>query len=519
MGAAEGATVALLLVALGLQLGNRALFYDLHPGQGPADHGHGESPPRPGHLGLLGRSRGPRPGDLRASNRLARGVSAAVGGHDQADRRFHCDRRGDRGRRAGPGAARGRESDPTISGRRGAGGGLPVVPGVLGDQLRALRLPDRDRPVVAGVVPRRRRRRAGGGGASARHRHERGRRGAALAGRRDPLRLRPAAACIRSPSSWWHVRHDAGVPVHGWPAFGASSCSLALRYGAARTRRRLLVPVGCGWIRAICCVARPFAVKAFVYLDLVWRRLDRIHPSLDVAVLLAAQPIALLLLAGSAAWALGTRRQVHRAKRPATGGDPDDGDPGGHRGDAGVALPPRRAGEPAVQSSLDLSVGDPILRAGPAVIVLLAFALAWLPGTRLGNAGSRRAGDGRGRVRRTRWRSTSGSDGRWCGRHDLSRTSFAEPRRPSGWRRGAAPGGIGGRPLVLGSQSFGEGYASGRLRDFDFGVVRASDRWCCCVLIRRQLHASGPGWTVPRRARSLRRPTGVLYRVDVDPRP
>ena len=198
-------------------------------------------------------------------------------------------------------------------------------------------------------------------------------------------------------------------------------------------------------------------------------------------------------------------------RRPATGGDPDDGDPGGHRGDAGVALPPRRAGEPAVQSSLDLSVGDPLLRAGPAVdrAPRLCPCLDRDDGE-LGNAGSRRAGDGRGRVR------VRG------GVRPLDRMDAGRPTRPvahlvggargghPGGSGGAAPGGIGapaggsGLPVIRGGLCVGPP-ARLRLRGGTSvptgGAARAHSR-------RQLLRLPGPGWTARRRARSSPVPTG-----------
>jgi hypothetical protein len=109
------------------------------------------------------------------------------------------------------------------------------------------------------------------------------------------------------------------------------------------------------------------------------------------------------------------------------------------------------------------------------------------------------------------------------GRHDLSRTSFAEPataiRVAHKVRRLA---GSEGRPVVLTFPSMGEAYAAGRLRDFDFGTVRASRPVVLLVLASADSSrtARAQAWLDSARARPLlTRPTKVLYRVDVEPTP
>ena len=81
VGAGTGATVALLLLAFGLRLGNRALFYDLFPDKVRQIAATGNLLRGRGISDCWADPRRPRAGDLPAADRLARGyplLSAAI---------------------------------------------------------------------------------------------------------------------------------------------------------------------------------------------------------------------------------------------------------------------------------------------------------------------------------------------------------------------------------------------------------------------------------------------------------
>lgn len=299
--------------------------------------------------------------------------------------------------------------------------------------------------------------------------------------------------------------------------------SLALRLSLPRNGALLPHSAGGGgWYPGNLRSLDPFAFKAFFYLDPVLSRLSRSIPWLDSAVLLAAQPIALLLVAGSATWALtGLGRQGGADQRPLA-----------------IFMMVTLAVTVAALAWLSLRVAPenqpydhrwtylwetryyaPFL----LLLVPLAFALASSPTT----------GGSAALVRGAR--VTVGSAvvyavafDLWImwtlvGRHDLSRTSFAQPttaiRVAHQVRHLAASE---DRPVVVAFPSVGEAYAAGRLRDFDFGTVRASRPVVLLVIASADSSRAGrvQAWLDSARARPLvSRRSKVLYRVDVGPTP
>ena len=240
-------------------------------------------------------------------------------------------------------------------------------------------------------------------------------------------------------------------------------------------------------------------------------------------MLLAAQPIALLLLAGSAAWALGTRRQVPRAIDPQP---------------VAILMMVTLAVTVATLAWLSLRVAPENLPYNHRwtylwetryyapfllLIVLLAFALAGSPGRR-GSATLVRGA----RVTVAAAFVYAVAFDLWIGwtlvgRHDLSRTSLAEPAAAIRVARAVRHlAESEHRPVVLGFQSFGEGYASGRLRDFDFGVVRASRPVVLLVLATADSSHDRPGLVGQRAgapAPYASRPRCCTAWTSTDPRP
>ena len=275
-----------------------------------------------------------------------------------------------------------------------------------------------------------------------------------------------------------------------------------------------------GWYPGNLLSLDPFAAKAFLYLDPVLRRLDKIHPALDSGVLIVAHLFALLLLAGSAAWALGTRRvtPAEADARPTA-----------------VLATVTTAAVVATLAWLSLRVTPENLPYNhhwtylwetryyaPALllIVLLAFALAWSSsgGATLLVRGARVtvAVAFLYAVAFDLWTAYT-----LLGRHDLSRTTLAEPaadiRVGSEVRRVAQSE---QRPVVVAFPTVGEAYAAGRLRDFDFGTVRASRPVVLLVLASRDGAGAGraAAWLDSARAVPLiGRPGEVLFRVEVNP--
>ena len=251
-------------------------------------------------------------------------------------------------------------------------------------------------------------------------------------------------------------------------------------------------------------------------------RLKRIIPRLDSAVLLAAQPIALLLVAGSATWAFTRlRNQGGSDQRPLA-----------------IFMMVTLGVTVAALAWLSLRVAPenqpydhrwtylwetryyaPFL----LLLVPLAFALASTPTT----------GGSAALVRGAR--VTVGSAvvyavafDLWimwtlvC-RHDLSRTSFAQAataiRMSHQVRHLTASE---DRPVVVAFPTVGEAYAAGRLRDFDFGTVRSSRPVMLLVIAPADSSRAGRvrAWLDSARARPLvTRRSKVLYRVDVEPTP
>ncbi len=297
--------------------------------------------------------------------------------------------------------------------------------------------------------------------------------------------------------------------------------SLVLRLSLPRNGA-LLPPSagGGGWYPGNLLSLDPFAFKAFFYFDPLLNRLSRVIPWIDSAVLLAAQPLALLLVAGSATWAF-TRLGSH-----------DEAD----QGPLAIFMMVTLAVTVATLAWLSLRAPPENLPYNhrwtylwetryysPFLLLLvpLAFALA----------GSPRTGGTTVLVRGAR--ATVGAAVVYAvafelwmiwtlvGRHDLSRTSFAEPAtaiRVAHLVRHLA--GSESRPVVLAFPSMGEAYAASRLRDFDFGTVRASRPVVLLVVASADSSRTArvQAWLDSARARPLlTRQTKVLYRVDVEP--
>ena len=522
-GRRTGVTVALLLLAFGLRLGNRALFYDLFPdkvrqivaagnllrGRGisdcwaePADLARVTCQPQtdwPAGYPMLSAAITKLSGDFIVTDAIIDAIARALVllAAGSLIRRFHAAERSDTAYRwflafsaisfapyvyltttdlfslglyltAAVVALRIAERPPALAASAGAGALLWLAAVTRYNYVPLLACV----PITFGLV-------------------------GIL--RRDGRLFRSAAACVAV----------------------ALILSLALRLSLPRNGALLPHSAGGGgWYPGNLRSLDPFALKAFFYLDPVLSRVKRIIPGLDSVVLLAAQPIALLLVAGSATWAFTRlRNQGGSDQRPlaifmmVTLGVTvaalawlslrvaPENLPYNHRwtylwetryyAPFLLLLVPRRvdaAGTPTAGGSAALVRGARVT-VGSAVVYAVAFDL-WIMWTLVG-------------------------------RHDLSRTSFAQPttaiRVAHQVRHLAASE---DRPVVVAFPTVGEAYAAGRLRDFDFGTVRSSRPVVLLVIAPADSSRAGrvQAWLDSARARPLlTRRTKVLYRVDVEP--